>query len=338
MSTLVDSALAIVAASPIQWTTIALLLIANAPASAIVTSDQIGSHTVPSGAAFGVNLDGVALLGGIGPSGQSIGGQCSAALITDRHVLTAAHCLDEEADLAIDPIYSLIGAQVVFAVDGAFTELGFDINNVQWPNSWGVLRSDIAILTLHEDAPSSLPRYPLYGGTDEMGQPFVLAGFGNAGHGASGQNFGFDEQPTKRAGLNRYEWLHREDVENEFLVYDFDSGEEKHNALAVTGVQSDLGFGMDEVMHAGRDSGGPGFLNGAIASIVAFGDRVPSADVTDTLDSSWGEGGFDLRVSSYRDFITMATDGQAVFVPEPMPSPVSLLFVMVTLLRGRRRA
>ena len=35
-------------------------------------------------------------------------------------------------------------------------------------------------------------------------------------------------------------------LKTEFLVYDFDSGQERHNALALTGVESDLGFVADE--------------------------------------------------------------------------------------------
>ena len=40
-------------------------------------------------------------------------------------------------------------------------------------------------------------------------------------------------------------------------------------------------------------------------------------NVNSLLDSSWGEASFFTRVSHYRDFILAATNGTAVFVPEP---------------------
>ena len=86
---------------------------------------------------------------------------------------------------------------------------------MQWPSSWGDLHSDIAILTLTENTPSSIPRYPLHRGSETVGQAFVLAGYGNAGPGATGHDFGFDEEkPVKHAGRNRYEWVYTADVEN----------------------------------------------------------------------------------------------------------------------------
>ena len=126
-----------------------------------------------------------------------------------------------------------------------------------------------------------------------------------------------EARPTKRAGLNRCEAIRDDYAGVDFLAYDFDSGLPENNALAMIGFESDLGFGADEVFPAQGDSGGPSFINGAIAGVTSFGGRLPEADVTNQTDSSWGEAGFDTRVSMFREFILEATNGEARFVPEP---------------------
>jgi hypothetical protein len=135
-----------------------------------------------------------------------------------------------------------------------------------------------------------------------------------------------------RAGLNRID-ASRDDIPGvEYLVTDFDSGLAANNALALTGFESDLGFGADEVAIGPGDSGGPLFIGSAIAGVNAYSARLPIADVNSNADSSWGEGNFFTRVSYFRDFLLTATGGQAMFVPEP--STVALLVAgMLGMLR-----
>ena len=312
--------------------TLATLLIILCPsaASAIVVSDVIGSHTTTPGVpAFGLNVDGVVAIGS-----QTIP-HGTGSLIADRHVLTAAHLVDGDADGIVDP--SVTGQTVFFQLPGGW--VGVPVQSAVVPVDWagGLSWHDLAVIQLAEDAPAEAPRYPLYGGEDEIGRTVVVVGYGSTGRGDTGEDLLFEYPRKKRTGLNRYEadsqQVFGDDVPSNMLVYDFDSGLEANNTLAIGNLaQSDLGFGDEEVMVAAGDSGGPIFLDGAIAGITSFGlsreDGVLS-DYTPADDSSWGEIALDTRVSFYRDFLTAATDGQAVFV---VPEPGTLLLLSMATL------
>jgi hypothetical protein len=212
----------------------------------------------------------------------------------------------------------------------------YQIQSVQLPENWPEQAADIAVIQLSQNAPPSVPRYPLFGGADELGHSAVLTGFGRAGHGSTGEDFSFDRAPTLRAGLNRIEALDDELRGDPFLVADFDSGLPANDTLELVGVPSDLGFGADEVAFAGGDSGGPMFIGGVIAGVNAFSVQPFVGDVNARLDSSWGEGSFFTPVRVYRDFILNATGGTAMFVPETTGLLMAIIGVFFGVMRIHR--
>jgi hypothetical protein len=319
------------------------------PANAIVTSDVAGSHIVaPGETAFGLNLDGVARIHIEIPELPDLSLiLATAALISDRHLLTAAHVFDLDSDGQVDPLPPDFPPTLVsFDLTGGPYQAIIDHGKVRviprWIDAW----NDLAIIELDQPAPAAIPRYPLYGLSDEVGKTAVFAGYGLSGHGGTGA---VEElQGLKRAGLNRIEATN-EDIDFELvptpanlgpmLITDFDNGLAPNNALlAHLTIPSDLGFGPDEVIPAQGDSGGPVFIDGVIAGISSFGSGGFPTDITPAPDSSWGELGFHTRVSSFQDFITTATAGQAVFVPEPGAWVLIVAAIVVISLREMKRA
>jgi hypothetical protein len=331
-----------------------VLGIVTESASAIVTSDTSGSHIVtPGQPAFGLNLDGVGFLGWnlFGVDIPIVSG----VLIGDRDVLTVAHGIVDEAgnDVLFDTTFGPdVEAGAVFDTHEGRHSLALVPEETHYFADYFETGRDLAVVRLAEDAPASIPRYPIYAGGSELGQPIVIAGYGAAGHGATGMDAMIPDDPfdlltDRRAGLNRFEAFAESlilppDLQLEetppgiLLVSDFDSGDAAHNFLAVHGPGSDLGFGSDEVSAAAGDSGGPAFIGSSVGGIMTAVGSFGDTDITPGIDdSSWGEATLYVRLSAFRDFLTTATEGRAVFVPEP-PTLILALLVLTGLATSRK--
>lgn len=239
-------------------------------------------------------------------------GFCNGSLLnTGLHVLTAAHCLDEQSDP--------LNINVNFDDDISIGTSNFFI----YPE-YDSLQSfnDIAIIELASEAPANISRYDIYRNSDEVGRVGQKVGTGAFGTGSTGVGTSpefFDDQ--RRTGQNRYDALG--EIINGIipslepippgtqLAYDFDSGLPENDAFGlVFGEQyADLGLGVNEVNSALGDSGSPTFIDGLIAGVTSYGfgadfsSNLLASDLTPLTDSSFGEISVDTRVSFYASWI-----------------------------------
>lgn len=202
---------------------------------------------------------------------------------------------------------------------------------------------DIAVINLATPAPAQYRSYELYA-PSALGEAYNVAGWGGRGNGAAGTvNVGGSTGSGQRIrqGINSFNTTYADARWNpSFLtaigigaqnVYlgDFDNGLAANNALCrltnatFGGGQAvwlgavgatdmcGLGFGLDEVLVAGGDSGGPSFVNGQIAGITSFGQTFGLGDVRSGLNSSFGELNGMTRVDINAEWVAGAV------VPEP---------------------
>ena len=227
-------------------------------------------------------------------------------------------------------------------------------------------QNDIAVLKLAGPAPAFATGYDLY--IDDLtGEDFNVAGYGrrSSSGGANGVTAPFGLGVGRlRQGDNRYDFAFGDadfggaftdrdangknvfgfaDVEFSF-VSDFDNGLAANDASCrmasnffnLSGPKfCDTGRGAREVGIAGGDSGGPGFINGKLASVNSYG-------LIFSTDPSFGDFGGGLN-SGFGEFNGYAPIfASAAFVQGAVPEPATWAlmiggFGMVGAAARRRR-
>ena len=228
-------------------------------------------------------------------------------------------------------------------------------------------QNDIAILRINKEAPASAQRYDLFTTNDLTGTQFNVAGYGTRS--TTGGNNGNTPPFGARTGFLRegdniydYAWgdsrfqgfftdviagenfFGTADIEFSFIS-DFgnvtqalDKSRRIANALGLGPIGNTLfpinfGVGAREVGIAGGDSGGPGFVDGKLATINSYGLTFGTnfGDFGGGLNSGWGEFSGYVPVYIHTDFIATTA------VPEPASWALLIMGFGLTGATMRRR-
>lgn len=282
---------------------------------AVPTSDPLDQDFVVG---TGQGFDGVGLVEGNTRFGGVFG---SGALLSGgRHVLTAAHVVDEFRSGSGTVRFDLPGGSTTINVSRIILHPGYS----------GIADgNDLAILELSRAAPAAATRYEIFRDGNEIGQVNTRVGYGIAGNGTDGESI---SDPTagdvKRFGQNIYDAdgaifnstfgaFGLDLPAGTTLGLDFDDGTSAHDAFGIYFGLRDTGLGASEVNSTRGDSGGPVFIDGKIAGITSFGLPTARTDANGSFDAGFGEFSGDTRVSAFADWIdgivppaaTTSTDG-----------------------------
>lgn len=300
----------------------------------------------------GINLNGVAVLQTPDDVNPDLAFFCTAARIGPRTLITAAHCVTDEATGALLPgaantraLFYFTGSTNTTASFAAATASsivvapqfrGFDNPATQ-------VGYDVALVNFDFTLPAALTTYSLFLG-DPLFQNTTMVGSGTYGNGDQG-GIGFDLR--RRVGNNRVDFFTLNPASDDFniLYGDFDDGTAAHDAFCfVSTVLCNTGRGATEASLGGGDSGGPLFINGQLAAVNSFttflctprgGTCVPNSPplknpaVVDGFGAISGYAG----VAGNYGFISTVLG-----IPEPSTFALAGGGLLLTAIGARRRA
>jgi hypothetical protein len=245
-------------------------------------------------------------------------------LFDGRAVLTVGHLF---------PNGATAGTSVRFETSSGFTSI--NASKVTVHPLYGSVggNNDLALIWLASPAPLAANRHGLYRDGDEVGQSFVMSGYGLAGTGAAGYSPSLGgASPLRLQAQNRFDTEGSEfkaamgtamgwsPLAGSQLIADFDNGAYLNDALGLLMSRANAGQGDDEGMIAPGDSGSPAFIQNKVAGIGSYTASLfrgfIDPDIDGLSNSSFGEIGAWQRVSFYQQWIDQSLRAQYTDAPK----------------------